>query len=153
MARSHSLIAVAGASFALLAGPAAAQDDGVYIDPDSAAAKEYAIPLDSARRAAQPQAGTGGEGAAASTAPAAAPAVPLFGEGVEKRRGGGSDSAGGSADDPAARTPEPGEPGGALRPTASVQPSASFWTFGIAGAILLLGGSAAFALRRFARSS
>lgn len=151
----HSLIAVAGACFAVLAGPAAAQDDGVFIDPDSAAAKEYAIPLDSARRAAQPQQGAAGAQSAATGAPGGeAGTVPLFGEGVETPRGQERDERdpGGGSASPSDDAPGSREPASAIRPTASVQPSASFWTLGIAGGIVLLGGLAAFALRRSARS-
>ena len=64
-------VALALASTALCAGPAAAsaQEDGVVVDPDSPAAKEYAIPLEAERNRADPgptrragQAGRFGEG-------------------------------------------------------------------------------------------
>ena len=74
-------------SIALIAGhvtPAAAQGTGVFVDPDSPSGKEYAIPLEGARRQADPQAPTGKPGG-----PAVAPAT-LFGEGVvSSRRDGG----------------------------------------------------------------
>jgi hypothetical protein len=57
--RMGVLSALASLAFA---APALAQDDGVYIDPDSPSAKEYSIPLESERRQADPghdpQAGT-----------------------------------------------------------------------------------------------
>ena len=39
----------------LLAAPASAQEDGVFIDPDSPSAKEYSLPLESERRQADPE--------------------------------------------------------------------------------------------------
>ena len=50
---SARVAASIGAALALLgggAGMAIAQEDGVFVDPDSPAGKEYALPLDSARR-------------------------------------------------------------------------------------------------------
>jgi hypothetical protein len=38
----------------MLAPPAEAQDEGVFIDPDSPSAKEYKLPLESERRQADP---------------------------------------------------------------------------------------------------
>jgi hypothetical protein len=61
---------------AIGATDASAQSGGVFVDPDSPSGKEYAIPLESARRQADPQAPSGHAGG-----PAAAPAT-LFGEGV-----------------------------------------------------------------------
>ena len=61
-ATAMSLLALA------LPGTALAQEDGVTVDPDSPTAKEYAIPIESARRDAAP--------ADRSTA------TPLFGQGV-----------------------------------------------------------------------
>ena len=93
-----------------LPGTALAQDDGVTVDPDSPTAKEYAIPLDSARREAAP--------ATRSTA------TPLFGEGVtpdpeenstgsaagQEDDGNGSTGDGRSGSTPAKRsTPASGE--------------------------------------------
>ena len=55
----------------ILAAPAVAQEDGVFVDPDSPAGKEYAIPLEEARRHG---AGGGAPGAG----------QPLFGAGIER---------------------------------------------------------------------
>jgi hypothetical protein len=66
------LVAVGG-------GVASAQDSGVHVDPNSPAGKEYALPLDSARRDASGGASSGGSGG---------DSAPLFGAGIS--RGGGS---------------------------------------------------------------
>jgi hypothetical protein len=78
----------------LAAPPAAGQDEeGVFVDPESPAGKEYAIPLEQARREATPDA-LGREGGAGS---ASAEQPPLFGMGIgDGRRGGDSGSEGGS---------------------------------------------------------
>src|SRR6476619_4464476 len=64
---------------------AAAQDDGVHVDPNSPAGKEYALPLDSARR----DANGGGDSAAGSGAP-------LFGVGISRQGGSSSKSSAGN---------------------------------------------------------
>ena len=73
----------------ILAAPAVAQEDGVFVDPDSPAGKEYAIPLEEARR-------HGAGGGAPGTG------QPLFGAGIERATsavedGGARGGAGGSA--------------------------------------------------------
>ena len=75
---SACLAACIGTSLGVLWGPgiAFAQRDGVYVDPDSPAGKEYALPLDAARRNV-----TGGGGSAAP----GGDAPPLFGAGVSQR--------------------------------------------------------------------
>jgi hypothetical protein len=80
---------------ALALPPAAVAQRGVFVDPDSPAGKEYAIPLEEARR----QAAGGGEGGGNSRG-----GQPLFGQGIkpvdgsseESAAGGGSGSEGGS---------------------------------------------------------
>ena len=63
---------------ALFACPAAHAQKGVTVDPDSPAAKEYALPVEAARQAA-----TGRKRPAGRSQPqAAAEPAPLFGEGV-----------------------------------------------------------------------
>lgn len=54
MRRSTALLGTTAAAMALAfgAGPAHAQEDGVTIDTDSPAAKEYALPHEEARREA-----------------------------------------------------------------------------------------------------
>lgn len=86
----------------LLAAPrAAAAPDEVIFDPGSPAGKEYAIPLDEARRGAE---GGGGEGDAGSSAgPAGRSDIanpPLFGAGVKPERSGGGSSGGRSSGGP-----------------------------------------------------
>jgi len=65
-------------------GPAFAQD--VHVEPDSPAGREYALPLDAARRAA---AGPGSEGASGESAP-------VFGAGISKRDASGPEQTSGS---------------------------------------------------------
>ena len=68
------------------AGDAAAQSDGVFVDPDTPAGKEYALPLDKARQDVAPGAGVqGSEGGDAE----------LFGVGISKKSGGGGEAGGG----------------------------------------------------------
>ena len=77
---------------ALVGSPVAtAQDDGVHVDPNSPAGKEYALPLDQARRDTS---GTGGANSAGGTPGGA----PLFGAGISKGSGG---SPAGEGDAPA----------------------------------------------------
>ena len=87
-------IAIGLASLAVGAGGAMAQHNGVFVDPDTPAGKEYALPLDTARRHA-----TGGQSRA--TRDGDRPA--LFGAGIS-RRGGAEDKVeaedgGGSTDE------------------------------------------------------
>lgn len=79
-----------------LPAPAAAQEDGIVVDPDSPTGKEYALPLESARQKA-----AGGKG----TATPGEQEAPLFGEGIEEAgetaaaggtSGGSGNSGGGS---------------------------------------------------------
>jgi hypothetical protein len=69
---------------ASLAPAAAAQEEGVSVDPDSPAGQEYAIPLEQARRdaAGGGNAGHGSKGGGES----------LFGAGIEPAEGGGRGS-------------------------------------------------------------
>jgi hypothetical protein len=139
---------------------AAAAKDEIFVDPGSPSAKEYALPVDSARRQA---AGTAGKGTA-SGQPA-----PLFGEGVaaeSPRRSGagsgasnrsGSGSGHGAADAaPArgARSPgaaSAGPDAGPLRATAAA-PDGGLGALAIVGgvgvAVLLAGAGIGLLLRR-----
>jgi len=80
MSRSLSVLVLSlmlALTWPALSATAVAQlKDGVHVDPDSAPAKEYALPLDSARGAA----GTSVSGESPKT-PAGAPA-PAFGSGI-----------------------------------------------------------------------
>jgi hypothetical protein len=151
-----------------LTAPAAAQEPGVFVDPDSPTAKEYALPLESVRRQADP--GTPSDAAV----PQGQRVSPAFGEGIEPAasqggtaaggsagsdgtRGGGARDGGdasdetaasgtsGAADDAAeatvrAATANPGAPGGDVGDTLAIA--------GGALAVLLVGAGAGLLLRR-----
>lgn len=136
--------------------PEAAGAQGVVVDPDSPTGKEYAIPLEAARRATSPS--TGGPGSAPT-----AQKAPLFGEGVTAAGEAGpgetahGDSARGSGErgssnlDPATET----RPGVRVRPldVATARPGAPDGGASLAvllGAglgVLILGGAAGMVLR------
>jgi hypothetical protein len=143
------------ALFAVLASPAVAQTPDVQIDPGSPTAQEYSIPLERARRQADPS----GESHAQ---PPSAPVAPLFGEGIEAQTssaaGSASGDGGGSSDrdrrrssdrrDRSSRSERDAEQDGSPRvPDAVVaaaqQPGPPS---GGIGATLLVGGVAAFVL-------
>lgn len=138
------------------AAPAAAQEPGVTIDPGSPSAKQYVLPLDSARRAADPKGQEGpGSGQTAGGAP-------LFGAGVSRAaaRGASDDSSspgggasrsaraqklrtGGPSRLPAAvqqAVSNPGDPGGGIGTTAAVIAAAAL--------VLLAGLAAGIVARR-----
>lgn len=68
---------VAALVLALTVPTAVAQEDGVFVDPDSPAGKEYVLPIDQARRDAT---GAGGR------SPVTGRPTPAFGEGVRPDR-------------------------------------------------------------------
>lgn len=141
---------IAIAAVALLAPSASeaiAQDDGVRVDPDSPAGKEYALPLDSARRDA---AGTPSAGARDE--------APLFGAGISKQEsqrgsrrarrasggdGGGGEGSGASTD----RDTGASRPPAAVTETASGGPPAGLLTALIALGVLAAGGLIGLLLR------
>ena len=151
----------------LSAAPAMAQqDDGVFVDPDSPTAKEYAIPLDAARRQAS------GGNPSPSGGGAATPA-PRFGEGVGDEQaatgasgGGNGGSTGGSASGSGNATGSGTENGsgsstsstGSGRPpsVAASRPGApsgggvgtTLMVIGGGAGLLLVGAGAGYALRR-----
>lgn len=166
--RIRSALGLAGVTLALGTTPAVAQDPGVFIDPGSPSAKEYALPFESERRQADP--GTP-QGAAI---PQGQRVSPAFGEGIEPtgasggqanagtsggsstaggtgsaespRSGGGSGNGATSADGGAAQatiraaTANPGAPGGDAGSTFAIA--------GVALLVLLAGLAAGFVLRR-----
>jgi hypothetical protein len=67
------------------AAPAYAAQDGIFVDPDTPAGKEYAIPLDQARQEAVGES----SGTRISAGSAQASAGALFGEGIRRVRGAG----------------------------------------------------------------
>jgi hypothetical protein len=141
----------------LFSGPAFAQEDGVFIDPDSPSAKEYSLPLESERRQADPSQEPGAsivQGARES---------PIFGAGIVRAgKGEGSSRSGtrrSAADKAAERragaaaSPQesdakvleaamsnPGPPAGGIGVALIIG--------GVAIGVLLLGGVAGMLLRR-----
>ena len=72
----------------VLTTPAAAQEPGVFVDPESPTAKEYALPLENERRLADPSTPSD------AAIPQGQRVSPAFGEGIAPA---GSDGGGGSA--------------------------------------------------------
>jgi len=97
---------VVALTLALTASTAAAQEDGVTVDPNSPAGKEYVLPIDQARRDAADGGSGGGAGKRDSTG---ARPTPAFGEGVRPET--------------SPRGVEAPSPGGATTPTESPAPS------------------------------
>ncbi len=140
---------------ALLApAAAAAAQDEIFVDPGSPSGKEYALPIDSARRQAARDAGS-----------TSSKKAPLFGEGVDTRDagsaaggGGGSDAGGSSGDGAAPRGGKAGTPrsdadGGSPVTTRAqaASPDGGLGTVAFVGAgaaVLLLGGAIGLMLRR-----
>jgi hypothetical protein len=156
------IMAVAPPSFALA-------QEGVFVDPDSPAGKEYAIPLEQARREA-----TGGASGREGS-PGGASGQPLFGVGIERSRGAPGAQAGGSAGtgagdgsngdeegdvrgqrqsgggSPSARDLAPNARSSAAIEAAASEGSDALLTAGIAAAVLGAGLLAGFGLRRLLR--
>ena len=157
-----------------IAAPAAAQDDGVVVDPDSPSGKEYAIPLENERRLADPGtepgaptqqgartsplfgagisgSGTSGAGSGASGSSAAHPDAP-----ASKRSGGRARAR--SRSGPAAGAERPDTPA-VVRAAAGNPgaPTGGIGTLLLIGAVgagtLLVGGAAGLLLRRRANRS
>ena len=101
---SARVAASIGAALALVCGGtgmAIAQEDGVHVDPDSPAGKEYALPLDSARRDA-----AGGGGSAAPSD------QPLFGAGISRQGRGQAEERGQGEGGGSTGKTNPGDRGG-----------------------------------------
>jgi hypothetical protein len=152
------------------APPAVAQEDGVFVDPDSPAGKEYAIPLQEARRQAAGERGEGGGNPSSGQ--------PLFGEGINRAEGsasgsngGGSPGRDGSAEgagspgssgseqrvpggdaSPGARATLPSAPRSAAIEAAAADGSDGLVTAGIATAVLAAGVLGGLGLRRFLKA-
>ena len=141
----------------LLAAPAVAQEDGVFVDPDSPAGKEYAIPLEEARRhgAGGGAPGTGqplfGAGIERGTSPAETSSAKggaggsVSGGGSGKARGNGTNGNGGSS--------EASEGGQAVQRSAAIKAAAGgssdgLITAAIVALVLAAGLLAGVALRR-----
>lgn len=134
---------------------ASAQDDPVFVDPDSPSGKEYELPIDSARQQGAPKARAQKPGAGRQ-------AAPLFGAGVEAD-GAGTTASAGTNDAPGKRddtsTDAAGEPGlgqapagtAAVRKAQAAAPEGAGGLAMIIGAgtgVLLLGGLGGLLLRR-----
>ena len=149
--------AVAVLALLLLPAPAVAQqDDQVFVDPDSPTGKQYAIPLESARRQADPN----GDGRLAPPGgrPAGVAPAPLFGEGIATAAKANGANKSSKQKRSAASKPEskqrsqadsgplkaainnPGAPAGGIGSTALIAAGAAL--------VLLLGGLLGFVLRR-----
>ncbi len=141
---------------AVTAPVAAAQEDEIFVDPDSPSGKEYALPIDRARQQSAPQAPRRASGGAPQPAP-------LFGSGVGEDRAAtgaaaprrGSDRGGERAaagDTAAAKASQPAQRRAAAeRRTQAAAPQGSGGLVAIAGAcvgVLLIGALAGLALRR-----
>jgi len=147
-------------AFTVMAPAAAAQEDGVFVDPGSPSGKEYVLPIDRARAEAagskKTQKGPDSEKA------------PLFGEGVDgKDRGSARGSsarvqaAGGgderSSDDPASSA-DPASNAAAGQLSLPAQAGTADGGLGLGASIgagvgfLLIGGGAGLWLRRRAAS-
>lgn len=164
MRGSRTSVAVVG--LALLApAPAVAHGGGVFVDPDSPTGKQYQLPLESARRQADP--GSDGRLAPPGARPSGTGPAALFGEGIAKashagKRSGSSGSAGqskpdgkaggsngsssspkmdsGSSSSVQAAVSNPGAPSGGIGSTLLIAAGG--------GLVLLIGGLAGFLLRR-----
>ena len=91
---TRKLIAALCLGAALAPASAGAQDDEVFVDPDSPAGREYSIPSEEARDRAAPGSGGGDRGGGGGSGSNA------FGAGVgDGSGGGGGGSAGGSGGD------------------------------------------------------
>jgi hypothetical protein len=148
------IVACALAALGLLmaAGDAMAQSDGVHVDPDTPAGKEYALPLDKARQDVAPNSGTHGSESGDTE---------LFGAGISKRDGGGGQGdgqgSGAGAEGGGGDRADGKQAGGSQSDTArSVAKAAasggsgisSGWlTALIAAGVLLVGGIAGLSMR------
>jgi hypothetical protein len=161
-------LALAALVLLAAAPPAAAQEDGVFVDPDSPAGKEYAVPIDQARD----------EAAGGGNRPAGE--EPLFGEGIEPAGGGpgngeggngagekgqeaskrgeskrgeqGTDQQGDAGDgDPFQSSSDLGQSPAAIE-AAAANGSDGLLTAGIAAVVLVVGLLGGFGLRRLLRS-
>jgi hypothetical protein len=141
---------------AAMAAPAAhGQGPGVTVDPNSPAGKEYAIPIEKARRDAV--------GAGVTRTPSGqTPAPPTFGEGITPARAASRSSrprSGGAGSHPASSSgsPTPGPSAAAEAATQRIAPSSSTSAWLLAGGgavgVLLLAGALAGALRMASRRS
>lgn len=140
---------------AVSAPAASAQEDPVFVDPDSPSGKEYELPIDRARQQSAPQTQAAGSARRSQ-------AAPLFGEGVEAdsaattARGSSAEPRdAGSADstDPAkgSRARRADAPAAARLRAQTAVPEGGAGVaaiIGVAAGVLLLGGLFGLLLRR-----
>ena len=148
-------MALTGAVLCTASTAASAQDDGVVVDPDSPAGKEYAIPLEREREnsASKPDkddasGGRFGEGISAEGSNRAGS------KGAKGSRKGAGASGRDRDEDGASATPASGDSGGSGggdgSDAATAGGSAGLLTGGILLAVLLIGGAVALMNRRAA---
>jgi hypothetical protein len=146
--RTHGAVcALAVLGLLTVTGEAAAQSDGVFVDPDTPAGKEYALPLDRARQDVAPN--SGAQGSEPGNAE-------LFGAGISKRDGGGGSGERGGGESGASNGQRGEAQGGSGVGTRSVAQaaassgsgiSAGWLTVLIAFGVLVVGGIAGLSLR------
>jgi hypothetical protein len=119
--RFAGALALALAATWLVAGPAAALEPGVFVDPGSPAGKEYGVPLSQLR------------GAGSGHTPVGNQPPPLFGIGVSPASGPALPSArrrGGP------RQSRPGHPAGGRRGAAGATPAGAAGSLGVPRTVL-----------------
>jgi hypothetical protein len=138
------------ACIGIAAAPAQAADPGVQLDPRSPAGKEYAIPLDSARRTGSESGSQAGPSPLFGQGIARAKARPARVRGKSARKGAG----GGSTRPTAGGGTSPGAASGVL-PRASIPAGDGASGTGslalLAGLVLVGGGALGLVLRRLVR--
>ena len=146
--------------FLTFAAPAIAQEDGVFIDPDSPSAKEYGIPLEAERRQADPaQEPDAGIRQGSRSSPIFGAGIVGDGERPEKTNADAPGSAGKKRERDAPREAKPRESDDdAVVRAAAANPGAPsggagvpLTIAGVAAGVLFIGGLAGLLLRRRAR--
>jgi hypothetical protein len=129
---------------------APAQDEpGVFVDPDSPAGKEYAIPLDKARR--ESGATVPGGGGSSGGSDGGTPSGALFGAGITAKSKSSAGPSGKSGKGAAEREPNPGADRPAVAGSdsgTSDDPAPLLLIGGGAALVLLVGTGVALGLRR-----
>jgi hypothetical protein len=154
--RTIVAVTLAAMGLSCIATPARAQD-GVTVDPNSPSGKEYALPLEDARRQAS---GTDSSPSPAGTTPnpsAAATPPPAFGAGIvadharsSSRRSGAKHRARSRARSQAELERLPAADRAVLSAGGF---STALWSAGGAGLMLLVAGGAALLVRRTRRGA
>ena len=119
--RFASALAIALAATWLVAGPAAALEPGVFVDPGSPAGKEYGVPLSQWR------------GAGSGHTPVGNQAPPLFGIGISPVSGSARPSATSRV---GPRQSRPGHPAGGRSGAAGASLAGAAGSLAVPGAVL-----------------